>query len=76
MKIYPSTLIYILALLVVSACSDDFFDVNQDPNGPTRTTPENMLPNVIQETMHLQDVAAVSATSATNQLANTSTGSL
>mgnify|MGYP001042379834 CR=1 FL=1 len=75
MKTYLKLFVCVIALLV-TACSDEFFEVNQDPNGPTRTTPENMLPNVIQETMHLQDVAAVSSTSATNQLANTSTGSL
>ncbi len=63
-------------ILLFHSCSDDFFEINDDPNGPTRTTPDNMLPNIIQETMHLQDVATAGATAATNHLANTSVGSL
>jgi len=71
---------HLATLMVVAfishSCSDDFFEINEDPNGPTRTTAENQLPNIIQETMHLQDVATTGATAATSHLANTSAGSL
>jgi len=51
--------------VLFQACSEDFFDVNQDPNGPTSTTPEQMMPNVIQSAMTMMSTTSFVTTTIT-----------
>jgi hypothetical protein len=45
-------LYYIAAALIFSAgCSKDYFNVNNNPNSATNTTPELVLPNALKVTV-------------------------
>jgi hypothetical protein len=44
MKILKRLSIAVLAVFTISSCSDNFFDVNDDQNNPTYSTPELTLP--------------------------------
>jgi hypothetical protein len=55
-----------VALLVgLYSCTEEFFDINQDPNGPTSTTPDQMMPNVIQAAMTMMATTSFVTTTIT-----------
>ena len=45
-------IIYLLVLLVALSvgCSKSYFDINNNPNAATNTTPELVLPNALKVT--------------------------
>lgn len=47
-KYYIAALV--ASVLLVSSCSDSFFDINTDPNNPTSATPALVLPSAIAST--------------------------
>jgi hypothetical protein len=61
---------FILAFtLIAGGCKKDFFDINADPNGPTRTTPDKMLTNVLRQSLEMQGTAGYACVSIIEQLA-------
>ncbi len=54
-------------LMILGSCSEDFFNINDDPNGPDKTTPNLMLPNVIQSAMTMMSTTSFVATTITQQ---------
>lgn len=53
MKIIKRLSIAAIALLTITSCSDSFFDVNDDVNNPTFSTPELSLPSAQKRTVDL-----------------------
>lgn len=53
MKIIQRLSIAVIALLTITSCSDNFFDVNDDVNNPTFSTPELSLPSAQKRTVDL-----------------------
>jgi hypothetical protein len=47
MKNRNKWLAILFSMLVISACSEDFFDINTDPNNPETATPQLVLPSAI-----------------------------
>lgn len=53
MKIIKRLGIAFIAVLTITSCSDNFFDVNDDVNNPTFSTPELSLPSAQKRTVDL-----------------------
>lgn len=67
--------IYIIAAVVIgSGCKKSFFDINADPNGPIRTTPDKMLTNVLRQALEMQGTAGYGVVSIIEQLATQNPG--
>jgi len=60
---------FIVSIFMFSGCKKDFFNINADPNGPTRTTPDKMLTNVLRQSLEMQGTAGYGAVSIIDQLA-------
>lgn len=62
---------YIVIILVItgSSCKKKFFDINTDPNGPTRTTPDKMLTNVLRQSLEMKGTAGYGCVAIIQQLA-------
>ena len=52
MKMKRKNIIYLLIVLIALnvGCSKSYFDVNNNPNSSTNTTPELVLPNALNVT--------------------------
>ena len=53
MKIIKRLGIALITVLTITSCSDNFFDVNDDVNNPTFSTPELSLPSAQKRTVDL-----------------------
>ncbi|WP_162183634.1 SusD/RagB family nutrient-binding outer membrane lipoprotein [Wocania ichthyoenteri] len=65
MKIIKNILAIAFLAIVFQSCSNDFFDINEDPNGPTSTTPDKMMPSVIDGTMNMMGLTSFVTTTIT-----------
>lgn len=53
MKIIKRLGVALIAVLTITSCSDNFFDVNDDVNNPTFSTPELSLPSAQKRTVDI-----------------------
>jgi len=60
----------IAVIAVVAGCKKGYFDI-VDPNGPSKTTPDKMLANVLRQSLELQGAASLPTSTITQQLATT-----
>lgn len=61
-------IVSVLVMLTQTACKKDFFDINTDPNGPSRTTPDKMLANVLRQSLEMKGTAGYGCVSIIQQL--------
>src|SRR5215217_1799172 len=54
MKRFIILIVSVVSIFGISACNKDFLDVNTDPNNPTATTPNFLLPSIIANGFAMQ----------------------
>ena len=47
-------IIVVISVFTISSCKKGFLDVNTDPNNPTETTPNFLLPSIISNGLVMQ----------------------